>query len=469
MLKKKLLNTNQREMLIKKGDKVLVAFSGGPDSSCLLHMLANLREELGIELYAAHLNHQIRGVDAHKDALLAYRESIALGVPCFLTTKNVPQLANEKKLTLEEAARDARYEMLFELKERLGIDKIAVAHNLDDQAETVLMRVMRGTGLYGLKGMAYKRADGVIRPIMDIKRHEIEAYCKEHNLHTAMDKTNNEDEYTRNKIRLLLLPYIEENYAPNIKEILSRMANGLREDSDYIDNAACELYNEISINHEDYAVKFEMEAIEAIPTAILKRLIKQAYLNLTGSNEGLEAIHLEDALKIISNSRSELKVNLPKGIIAEKKGYNFYVTKKPLEIKTLNFEYEIPLGSVIEVPELGVKVEAKIMSKERCKLLPSRANTRAFDLDKIDGKLVIRNRKAGDKIKPIGLGGTKKLKDIFIDKKIPRDARERIPIIADDTKIIWIVGHDMGEESKIEEATKEVVRITVKPIEKMTN
>lgn len=465
MLKKKLLNTIQRETLIKEGDKVLVAFSGGPDSSCLLHILASLQEELGIELYSAHLNHQIRGLDAHQDALLAYRESTALGVPCFLSAVDVPLYAREKKLSLEEAAREVRYHMLFEVKEKLAIDKIAVAHNLDDQAETVLMRIMRGTGLNGLKGMAYKREDGVIRPLMDIKRQEIEDYCAEHQLHTALDKTNEEDEYTRNKIRLLLLPYIEENYASNIKEILSRMSNSLREDSDYIDNIATELYREIGMRHEDYAIKFEMETIESFAAPILKRLIRQAYVDLMGTNEGLEAVHMEDALKVINSPRPELSVNLPKGIIVEKKGYNLYVSKKPLEIKTVNFEYEIPLGGSIELAELGIKIETKIMSKERCKLLPSRANTKAFDLDKIQGKLIVRNRKAGDKIKPIGFGGTKKLKDIFIDKKIPRDARERIPIIADESKIIWIVGHDMGEESKIEETTKEVVRITVKPIE----
>ena len=461
---KKLLETIKREGLIEKGDKVLVAFSGGPDSSCLLHMLWTLKDELGIELYSAHLNHRIRGLDAHRDALLAYRESKALGVACFLYSEDVPSYADKSKLSMEEAAREIRYKMLFDLKEKVAINKIATGHNLDDQAETILMRIMRGTGLKGLKGMAYKRPDGLIRPIMDYKRHEIEEYCKSNQIRTALDKTNQEDEYRRNKIRLQLLPYIEEAYAPNIKEILSRMANGLREDSDYIDNISRSLYHQAAQKQGDYALKFDMETIDSTPPPILKRLIRLAYAELTGSAEGLEAIHLDDSLRIIKNPKTDLMTNLPKGIIAEKKGYNFYVTSKAIKNDILYFEHKIKLNASTEVPELAIKIEARTMSKERCKLLTSNNNTKAFDLGRIEGDLIVRTRKPGDKIKPLGLGGTKKLKDIFIDKKIPRDAREKIPIIADNSKIIWIAGHEISDESKLTDATQEVVRITIKPI-----
>lgn len=464
MPKKKLLETVKRERLIEEGDKVLVAFSGGPDSSCLLHILLSLREELGIDLYSAHLNHQIRGIDAHKDALFAYRESKAMGIPCFLYSVDVPELAKKERLSVEEAAREARYKILFELKEMLAIDKIATAHNLDDQAETVLMRIMRGTGLNGLKGMAYKRPDGLIRPLMDIKRYEIEDYCEKNKINVTIDQTNEEDEYTRNKIRLHLLPYIEEDYSSNIKDILSRMANSLREDSEYIDSIAKDLYDDLGQDYKNHARKFEVEAIENIPLPILKRIIREAYADLSGSAEGLEAIHMDDAIRLIKNPKTDLMMNMPKGIIVEKKGYNLYVTNKPLEKEVVSFEYHIKLNSVIEVPELGIKIEARVMSKERCKLLTSSSQTKAFDLSKIEGDLKVRVRKPGDRIKPLGLGGTKKLKDLFIDKKVPRDARDRIPIIADNSKILWVVGHEMADDYKITDATEEVVRITVKPI-----
>ena len=464
MPKKKLLETIKREMLIERGDKVLVAFSGGPDSSCLLHMLSSLKDDLEIKLYTAHLNHRIRGVDAHKDALFAYSESKMLGIPCFLYSVDVPSLAQEKKLSVEEAAREVRYQMLFELKDKLEIDKIATGHNLDDQAETVLMRILRGTGLNGLRGMAYKRPDGIIRPLMDIKRYEIEEYCENNQVKFVTDKTNAQDQYTRNKIRLNLLPLIEEDYSSNIKEILSRMASSLREDSDYIDSIAKEMYTCSGQNEEDYAIRFDLDTMDQMPLSILKRVIRYSYMELTGSGEGLESVHLDDAVKIIKNPKAEAMANLPKGIIAEKKGYNFYITKKPLEKETIYFEYPIKLNGVTLIPELGIKIEARTMSKDRCKLLPSGSHTKAFDMGKIQGDLLVRTRKAGDKIKPLGLGGTKKLKDIFIDKKVPRDSREKIPVIADSSKIIWVVGYDISDESKITDTTQEVIRLSIKPL-----
>ncbi len=461
---KKLLDTIKREMLIEKGDKVLVAYSGGPDSSCLLHMLWTARDELGIELYTAHLNHRIRGIDAHKDALFAYKESKALGIPCFLYSEDVPALAQSQKLSVEEAAREVRYKILFDLKDKLGIDKIATAHNLDDQAETVLMRIMRGTGLSGLKGMDYKRPDGLIRPLMDIKRWEIEEYCQINNINVTIDKTNDEEEYTRNKIRLQLLPFIESGFAPNIKDLLSRMANTLREDSEYIDGIAKDLCAQLGQDHEGFAVRFELDKISMTPLPILKRIIKYSYARLLGSAEGLEAVHLDDTIKLIYNSKSDARINLPKGIIAEKKGYNFYVTSKSLEQEPVTFEYKIPPNGYVDVPELGIRITSRTMNKERCKLLSSGPNAKAFDREKLDGSLIVRTRRTGDKIRPLGLGGTKKLKDIFIDKKIQRELRDRIPVIADESKIIWVVGHDISEESKLTDETREVVRLTIKPI-----
>lgn len=462
---KKALETIIREELFKRGDKVLVAFSGGADSACLLHMLNSLRHELGIEIYSAHLNHQIRGAAAHEDALFSYRESKALGIPCFLQSTDVPLEAKEGRLTIEEAAREVRYKMFFDLKEKLGIDKIAVAHNLDDQAETLIMRIMRGTGLNGLKGMEYKRPDGLIRPLLDLKRYEIEEYCNINKINYRTDETNFENSYTRNKIRLELFPFIEDHFACNIKEMLSRMANGLREDSKYLEDIAQEVFWEIAHEIEDYAVKFELDHLETLSASIIKRVFRLAYTKLSGTGDGIEAIHLDDALRLLRNTKSNLMINFPKGIIAEKKGYNFYITKKPIEIENIDFEYKILLDGVTEIPELGIAVESQIMSKEKCKLLSSSNNIKAFDLDKISGTLVVRNRHIGDRIKPLGFSGTKKLKDIFIDKKIPQSERNRIPIFADDEKVVWIFGHMISEESKISEETEKVARLTVKPIE----
>lgn len=464
MVENKVIETLIREKMIDKNDKIIVALSGGPDSVCLLHVLCSLREKYGLTIYAAHLNHQIRGKFAHRDALYAMDLSTKLGVRCFIKSMDVPFYAKENKLTLEEAARIIRYDMLFELKEELGADKIAVAHNLDDQAETVMMRIMRGTGLNGLKGMEYRRPDGIIRPLMDVLKKDIEKYCEEHLLEPRIDHTNLEDEYTRNKIRIHLLPYIQNEYASNIKEILSRMANSLREDSAFIEDFAEEKFQTIACILDDDTVRIDLELLELENISIVKRIVRNAYKTLEGSYNGLETVHLDDVMELIQNQKTEAKINLPKGIIADKKSNYLYITRKEIKIAPLEYEVEIPMNKAIVLEELGIKVEAHRISKEKSKMFSTGANVKSFDIDKISGKLVIRNRRNGDKIKPLGLGGTKKIKDILIDSKVPLENRNSIPIICDDEKILWLVGHCISEEAKISESTDEVIRISIKNI-----
>lgn len=464
MIDNKVMDTVKRENLIQKGDRIIVALSGGPDSVCLIHILNKMSKSYGFTVYAAHFNHQIRGVAAHKDALYAMEFCDSLGIRCFLKSMDVPSYAKEKKLTMEEAARILRYEMLFKLKEELGAEKIAVAHNLDDQAETVMMRIMRGTGLNGIKGMEYKRPDGIIRPLMDVLKHDIEKYCKDYNLGARIDHTNLEDEYTRNKIRIHLLPYIEREYASNIKEILARMANGLREDCHYIENIADEKSKVVSSLIDEDTVRIDIDLIESEEVSITKRILRNAYKDIEGSYNGLETVHIDDILYLIQNPKKEARINLPKGIIADKKGSYLYITRKEVKTELIEYEVEIPVNKSIIIEELGIKIEAQRISKEKSKMFSTGNCIKSFDVDKISGKLIIRNRRNGDKIKPLGLGGTKKVKDILIDSKVPLEKRNSVPVICDDEKILWLAGYCMSEEVKISDSTKEVIRISIKNI-----
>ena len=388
----------------------------------------------------------------------------SLGIRCFLKSVDVPSYAKEKKLTMEEAARILRYEMLFQLKKETGSDKIAVAHNLDDQAETVMMRIMRGTGLNGLKGMDYRRPDGIIRPLMDVLKADIEKYCKDNQLEPRIDHTNLEDEYTRNKIRIHLLPYIEKEYASNIKEILSRMANSLREDSQYIESTADEIYERVSSVIDRDTVRIDLDLIESEDISITKRILRNAYRQIEGSYNGLETVHLDDILDLIQSSRKEARINLPKGIIADRKASYLYITRNEIKTELIEYEIEIPINSSIIIEELGIKVEAQKISKEKSKLFSTGNCTKSFDVEKISGKLTIRNRRNGDKIKPLGLGGTKKVKDILIDSKVPLEKRNSVPVICDEEKILWLAGYCMSDEAKISDSTKDVVRISIKNI-----
>ena len=234
MIFEKVLSTINKYKLIENGDKIVLGLSGGPDSVCLLHILYRLKEKLDIEVYAAHLNHQIRGIEAQKDALYITQLCENLGVTSFVKSIDVPKYCKENGLSVEEGARKLRYEMFEEIKQKTKSNKIAIGHNLNDQAETILMRIMRGTGLQGLRGIEYIRDNNIIRPILDIDRKDIEAYCEEYELNPRIDHTNLETIYTRNKIRLELIPYMKDNFNPNVIESIVRMSNSLKTDSDYI-------------------------------------------------------------------------------------------------------------------------------------------------------------------------------------------------------------------------------------------
>src|SRR5699024_6346005 len=204
MVFEKVLNTINKYNLIESGDKIVIGISGGPDSVCLLHILNRLKDKLDIELYAAHLNHQIRGIEAQKDALYVSEICKEMGIIYFIKSIDVPKYCEENSLSIEEGARKLRYEMFDEIKQKTRSNKIAIGHNLNDQAETVLMRIMRGTGLQGLRGIEYIRENSIIRPLLDIERKDIEQYCEVHNLNPRIDESNLENIYTRNKIRLEL-------------------------------------------------------------------------------------------------------------------------------------------------------------------------------------------------------------------------------------------------------------------------
>ena len=464
MVIEKIKQTIERENLIENKDKILVALSGGPDSVCLLHALKKLETYYNIKIYAAHLNHKIRGIEAQKDALYAAKLCDELDVPFFVKAIDVPAYAKEKKMTLEEAARKLRYDMLFEVKNRIGAKKIAVAHNLDDQAETVIMRLIRGTGITGLKGMDYKRVDGVIRPLMDTSKANIVSYCDENKLNPRIDHTNLETEYTRNKIRLKLLPFIEQEFSANIKDTISRMANVLREDSDYLEAEAQRIFEEQVLENTNETIKLDIEELKGTHSSLVKRLIRMAIKTLAGTLEGIDNVHIEDILSLIKNSKNQLKLNLPKGLIVYKTTDGLIFTFEEISFENVNYNYILKPDGYIQIDEIGMRIESKIMSKERCIALPTGQYTKAFDYDKIKGDLIVRSRLDGDRMKPMGLGGTKKLKDIFIDLKIPREKRNSIAVLSDDKGILWLMGHKISEDYKIDENTKRVIRITCKTL-----
>ncbi len=461
MIFEKTLSTIKKYNLIEKGDKVVLGLSGGPDSVCLLHILSRLREVLDIEVYAAHLNHQIRGMEAQEDALYVSQLCDNLGVTCFVKSMDVPKYCNDNKLSIEEGARKLRYEMFFEIKEKLNADKIAIAHNMNDQAETVLMRMMRGTGLQGLKGIDIIRDDVIVRPILEIERSEIEAYCDEHKLNPRIDATNLESIYTRNKIRLELIPYMRDNFNSNITESIVRMSNSLRADNDFIEEEALKHFNEVSsINKDDVEIK--LEDYRKLHKSLKSRIIRHGIKHVLGDTNFIDQKHVEDIIELEEDNKIGKKIVLPRGLFAYRQKDKLLFTTNEILFEEIEFAYDLPKNGVIDIYEADTSIETEVVSIDTYKALKDDKSLKWFDSNKIKGGIVVRSRMSGDKIR-LSMG-SKKIKQLFIDLKIPKEERCKVPILEDDNGILCVGNFRNSSKYRVDDNTKEVLKVCFKKI-----
>ncbi|HBF8744085.1 TPA: tRNA lysidine(34) synthetase TilS [Clostridioides difficile] len=457
MIFDKVLSTINKHNLIQKGDKIVLGLSGGPDSVCLLHVLNRLKKDFNIEIYAAHLNHQIRGIEAQKDALYVSKLCEDMGIIFFVKSINVPKYCENEGLSLEEGARKLRYEMFYEIKDKIKANKIAIGHNLNDQAETVMMRIMRGTGLKGLKGIDYIRDNCIIRPILDVERSEIEEYCEAYNLNPRIDKTNLENIYTRNKIRLDLLPYMKDNFNSNVIESIVRMSNSLKSDNDYIEKEAEAKFREVSNIKEKGFVEINLDDFVCLHDAIKVRVLRNSIKHILGDTNFVDQRHIEDIMSLEDNSKVNKMLTLPRNIFVYRKKDSIILTDEEIVSEEIEFYYNIPSNGFIKIKELKQIIETQVMSIDRYKSMKLDNSSKGFDFNKVKGGIVIRSRRQGDKIK-LAMG-SKKVKDLFIDLKIPREERCKIPIITDSEGIICVGDYKISENYKIDENTKEVLKI----------
>ena len=457
MIFDKVLSTINKHNLIQKGDKIVLGLSGGPDSVCLLHVLNRLKKDFNIEIYAAHLNHQIRGIEAQKDALYVSKLCEDMGIIFFVKSINVPKYCENEGLSLEEGARKLRYEMFYEIKDKIKANKIAIGHNLNDQAETVMMRIMRGTGLKGLKGIDYIRDNCIIRPILDVERNEIEEYCEAYNLNPRIDKTNLENIYTRNKIRLDLLPYMKDNFNSNVIESIVRMSNSLKSDNDYIEKEAEAKFREVSNIKEKGFVEINLDDFVCLHDAIKVRVLRNSIKHILGDTNFVDQRHIEDIMSLEDNSKVNKMLTLPRNIFVYRKKDSIILTNEEIVNEEIEFYYNVPSNGFIKIKELKQIIETQVMSIDRYKSMKLDNSSKGFDFNKVKGGIVIRSRRQGDKIKLDR--GSKKVKDLFIDLKIPREERCKIPIITDSEGIICVGDYKISENYKIDENTKEVLKI----------
>lgn len=460
MTSKGILQTIRQEGLFAPGDRVVVGVSGGPDSVCLLHALVRLSEELDLRLTAVHVHHGLRGAEADRDQ--AYTEALcrSLGVECRVFARDVRAMAEAEGIGTEEAGRLFRYECFervrSEIREVEGADapvRIAVAQNRNDRAETVLFRLLRGTGPDGLAAMDAERADGIVRPLLSIERTDIEAYCRAQGLTPCIDRSNREPVYARNRIRLELLPLLARDYNPDVIAALDRLSRIAAEDRAYFAGAVEDLCRETDVLESG---RLSRRFYAALPPSLGKRLVARI-LREQGLLQDLAAIHLDNADQLLRSGRPGSRAVFPKGyrmVLTSEEGR----FSKERSKESRSFEQPVRIPGTTTIPGTGdILICTRLSADPERARRESGPNKVFIDWTAADGtagELTVRSRRPGDRFSPLGLAGTRKVQDVLVDAKVPRDERDRIPLLCDRRGILWIAGVRAGEPGRVTPGSK---------------
>ncbi len=455
----KVLNFIRENEMFSQGETVVVGFSGGADSTALLTVLCELRSVLDIRICAIHINHGIRA-EASNDAEFTENFCRDRGITFKLVKKDIPAMAKELKLTEEEAGRYVRYKEFESFAAHKGAVHIAVAHHQNDVAETLLMNLVRGSGLHGGASIKAVR-DNIVRPLLCVDRHEIEDYLKNKGLSYCTDRTNFENEHTRNLIRNIVLTELENNV--NIKAVrhLAQAAASFEKADEYIRSCAKKAFDRIVIQ-KDEKVLIDGNELLKEEEVIRENIILLCFEALVPSRKDISSVHVADVLGLLKSLDGTASIDLPYGLICRRSYDSLEILKK--ETKTdSSFKIRLNLSkneeTVIEIPGHG-RAQIAVFPYDSQKILPHETYTKWFDYDKIQ-ETVFRTRNKGDVIS-IEQGdriGTKSLSKYMTDEKIPSAIRDRICIIANGSDVIWIVGYRMGAAYKITDKTKNILAI----------
>lgn len=436
-LLKKVRKTVQRFSLLEPADRVVVAVSGGADSVCLLHCLGELAPKYGLELLAAHFNHNLRGAESDEDQKFVVDLCRRLGVELTAGSALVREIAKRQKRSLEEACRNSRYEFLLSLKRDRGFGKIALGHNLDDQAETVLMNVIRGAGIDGIKGINPVR-DCCIRPLIEVTREEIREFLDSRKIPFRLDSSNLDNSFRRNSIRNSLIPEIRGKYNPSVTAALGRLASIARMESSFLDKLAREELDRLQ-------PKIKLDEFLRLDPAIQNRIIKMALEELSPVKGGISHEHVTAAWDIITGDNPGASINLPYEITVRRE-YDYAVIGRE-EKKKADFQYVIKVPGKIFLKEAGMEFRFALLDS-----IPKDMGDqwKAFmDYGVVVPPLVFRNFRPGDRIRPLGMEGHRKLQDVFTDRKIPRARRRSVPVLADAESVLWVPGVITSERMRV--------------------
>jgi len=444
--------------------KLVVAFSGGPDSTALLAGLAKLRCDMSLDLLACHVNHGIRKESSDKDARAASKIAESLSVEFRLFENDIPSKAKSIKQGIEQTAREVRYELLAGAVEQFGAIRVVMGHTLDDQAETTLMHAARGSGLRGMSGMrprsvlnipSHQVLVNVIRPLLGVRHHDCVTFCELQSLDYVVDESNSSDIYARNRVRHDALPILER-VSPGATAALARLARNSQQDLDALDWFTDKIVTDIEVDDGIYSVA----GISDLPEPVANRVLMRLFEIASGNLQELERSHLE-LMKGLVQGRSGTAIDLPQG-------FKLVIDKDMFHFRTQNGSDDCPYPPAFEESEFNVPSHQQLVndwkliteSVPRPTKLNSKNSLETYASNSLEAStLRVRNRRPGDRFHPLGATGSKKLQDYFIDEGLPRRWRDRVPIIEANSEIAWIVGGRLSEWAKVQPGDDRVVRI----------
>ena len=457
-----------RHRMVLPGDRVLVAVSGGPDSTALLALFCDAARDLRIGVHAAHLNHAWRGPRAERDAdfvrRLALRFRIAVTVgqldPEIWRRRDVKD-GSRRQSSREARARTLRLRFLRDTAQAIGATRIALGHTRDDQAESLLMRLLRGSGRRGLAG-TYPVVDGVlIRPLLGVRRRAILAYLRRRRLPYRIDASNLDLRLTRNRIRRRLIPRLEKDYNPEVVEALAQAADLLRDEESLLGELAEAAYGRTA-QKEAGAVAFETSALAGLPAALRRRLVRLACGTVRGHLRGITSRHVEEVLHL-TERRAGGEISLPGGLRAIVSSRTLRFEPRPAaHPQAMPREALCPIPGEVALPGFGLRLRARLAQGDLRDLAPGPGRA-CLDADLLVGPLLIRPRRPGDRFRPLGAPGSRKIKTFLIDRKVPVDERGHVPLVLSGDRIAWVVGHQIDDRFKVTPGTRRVLVLEKEP------
>jgi tRNA(Ile)-lysidine synthase len=434
----------RRKQLFHAGERVGVAVSGGPDSVLLLHFLRNFSAQMGLTLAVVHFNHHLRGAESNADERFVHQLADAHGLEFLHGEAAVAGVARANRRNVEATARELRYRFFFSLVSKGLVDKVATAHTTNDQAETVLLRLLRGTGARGLGGIYPVLEGKVFRPFLSLTHAEILNELEERKLECRTDSTNLETRLRRNKIRLELLPLLSREYNPEIVSLLKQLADRARDDEAYLEQQARERARPWRVR-EGSVEKIPVRPLADFPPAIARRVLRQMLQAVWGSLRGVSYAHIEALLRFAIDAQSGRSLVLPRGMLARKEFDWLSIRQEPGGQPETGFSCPVQVPGEVTVPQLGVVFRFKIVHPDRLAKGYNSLQMAGLDPRKLSGQLLLRNWRAGDRFQPLGSRKLQKLKELFRQQQIPRERRKLWPLLAAGQDVVWVRGFPPGE------------------------